>query len=204
MSRVNLADAGKYTGGGGSFFKLEDGEKKNVRFLCNTVQEVMESGLLVHEFNGDKFATIECCRQEGDSLDTCKWCANGSNPVVRVVLPIYDVESGEIQYWKKSATFVTNTLVPAFESIPSNLPISGQIFTLGRTGKTMTDTKYTAAPNLGAPNDGKRKEEFGEVKDPFSLNMIKPNDFEFETQQTQSNIGVSNQFTATRRTTDVF
>ena len=44
MSRVNLADAGKYTGGGGSFFKLEDGEKKNVRFLYNTVQEVMESG----------------------------------------------------------------------------------------------------------------------------------------------------------------
>ena len=206
MARISFEAAEKLTSGGGSFFKLEDGDKKNVRFLYNTLEEVKNSALSVHEFNGEKFATIDCCRQEGEALDVCKWCAMGNNPVARVILPIYDVESGEIQYWKKSLTFVKNTLIPAFESIPPTLPISGQVFTLGRTGKTMTDTKYTAAPNLSAPNDGRKKEEFGEVKDPFEMNMIKPNNYDFNSQstQTQPSVATPNTFTATRRTTDVF
>lgn len=202
MGRVSLAQAQKMSGGNGSFFKLDDGEKRNVRFLYNTIADVDNTVYRVHEFTGEKFATVDCCRNEGDALDVCKWCASGNTPVYRVVLPMYDVDKGEITYWKKSSTFVTNTLMPVFESIPKELTISGQIFTLGRTGKTKTDTKYTAAPNLGAPNDGKKSEEFGEIKDPFELNMIKPNNYEFD-NKTQAN--PANQFTATRRTTsDIF
>jgi len=207
MGRVSFNSAKKMTGGSGSFFKLEDGDKKNVRFLYNSAQEVTQDAYMVHEFNGENFATIDCSRQEGDALDACKWCAQGHRPVSRVILPLYDVDTNEITYWKKSQTFVENTLLPAFESIPPTSPISGQIFTIGRTGKTMTDTKYTAAPNLAFPNDGKKKEEFGEIKDPFALNMIKPNDYDFNSQastQTQAGVGMNNSFTATRRTTDVF
>lgn len=206
MARANLSDVGKYTGGGGSFFKLEDGEKKSVRFLYNTVQEVMASALTVHEFTGDKFATIDCARLSSeDPVDACKWCAGGNNPVMRVVLPMYDEVSGEIQYWKKSGSWVTDVLVPLFENLPAGVPISGQSFVISRTGKTFKDTKYQVAPDMKNPNDNKTKDQFGEVKDPFDINIIKPNDYDFDPNGTVTNNasqGPAQQ--ATRRTADIF
>lgn len=208
MSKVSLNDIDKFSRGGGSFFKLEDGERKSVRFLYNNVDEVINSPVLVHEFTGEKFATIDCCRQDGDPMDTCKWCAMGNNPVTRVVLPIYDEESGEIQYWKKSAVFVRDTLMPVFENLPAGAPISGQIFTIGRTGKTWKDTKYTVAPDLRVMNDMKAKEQFGEIKDPYEMNMIRPNDYDFDPTPSNQSQGANNYQQsipqATRRTADVF
>jgi len=205
MARVNLDDADKYVGGGSSFFKLDDGQKKTVRFLYNTVEEVKNAALVVHEFTGEKFATIDCSRNPGDPADMCKWCSMGNNPVMRVVLPMFVEEDNEIQYWKKSGSFVQKTLLPVFENLPTGAPISGQSFIIGRTGKTMKDTVYTCAPNMKAPNDMKTKDQFGEVKDPFEINIIKPNDFDFDPQanaQAGQNQEPAQQ--ATRRTADVF
>ena len=201
MARVSLNDADKFTGGGSSFFKLEDGEKKSVRFLFNTVQEVVDSALSVHEFTGNKFATIDCSRTPDESADSCKWCSMGNNPVMRVVLPMYEEGSNEIQYWKKSGTFVKDTLVPLFENLPAGAPISGQSFIISRTGKTWKDTKYSVAPDMRKMNDMKTKDSFGEVKDPFEINIIRPNDYDFDPN---ANDQEPSQQQATRRTADVF
>lgn len=203
MSRVNLDDLDKYVGGGSSFFKLNDGDKKNVRFLYNTVEEVKAAAMVVHEFTGDKFATIDCNRASSEGVEECKWCAMGNNPVMRVILPIYVEDSGEIQYWKKSGSFVKDTLLPMFENLTPGAPISGQIFILGRTGKTMTDTKYTCAVNMKNPNDMKTKDQFGEVKDPMAINMVKPYDYNFDPMAAPAQQATASQ-TAVRRTTDVF
>lgn len=204
MARVNLNDADKYTGGGGSFFKLNDGDRKSVRFLFNNVQEVMESALAVHEFTGDKFATIDCSRNPGDPADMCKWCSMGNNPVMRVVLPLFVEGDNEIQYWKKSGTFVRDTLLPLFENLPAGAPISGQTFILGRTGKTLKDTKYTCAPDMRVQNDMKTKEQFGDIKDPYDINIIKPYDFDFDPQASAQDNNQAPAQQATRRTADVF
>ena len=203
MARVNLNDAEKYMGGGGSFFKLEDGESKKVRFLFNSPEEVEESALVVHEYTGKQFATIDCSRNPGDPLDACKWCASKNNPVMRVVLPLYVEDAKEIQYWKKSGKWVKDTVMELFKNLPEGAPISGQIFTISRRGKKMQDTVYTVAPDMKIPNDNKKKDEFGEVKDPFDLNIIKPNDYDFDPV---ANAEDSNQPTtqSTRRTTDIF
>ena len=202
MGRVSLNDADKYTGGGSSFFKLEDGEKKSVRFLYNTVQELIDSALVVHEFTGSKFATIDCSRNPDEPVDSCKWCAMGNNPVMRVVLPMYEETTGEIQYWKKSGSFVKDTLLPLFENLPPNVPISGQSFIVSRTGKTWKDTKYSVAPDMRKMNDMKIKTAFGEVKDPYEINIIKPNDFDFDPNANAQDQNPPAQ--ATRRTADVF
>lgn len=199
MARLTAEQADKFLSKGGSFFKLEDGDKKSVRFLYNSIDDIEYLG--VHEFSGQNFATIDCGRQDGDPMDACKWCAMGNQAVVRVILPILDIESGEIQYWKRSATFVKKTLVPLFENLPSNAPISGQIFILGRTGKTIQDTTYTVAPDMRIMNDGKTKDQFGEIKDPFEMNMIRPTDYDFDPTP-NNNQQVAPQ--ATRRTADVF
>ena len=54
----------------------------------------------------------------------CKWCSMGNNPVMRIVLPMLVEEEGEIQYWKKSESFVKETLLPIFENLPTGAPIS--------------------------------------------------------------------------------
>lgn len=205
MARVSLNDLDKYSRGGGAFFKLEDGEKKSVRFLFNNIDEVVESALLVHEFTGDKFATIDCNRpDQSQPIGDCKWCAMNNNAVIRIVLPIYEEETQSISYWKKSGAFVKETLLPMFENLPAGAPISGQSFILSRTGKTWKDTKYSVAPDMRVMNDMKTKEQFGEIKSPYEMNMIRETDYDFDptpTNNTQSNTGAPQ---ATRRTTDVF
>lgn len=205
MARVNLNDADKYTGGGSSFFKLNDGESKKVRFLYNTVAEIENSALVVHEFSGKNFATIDCSRNPGDPADMCKWCSMGNNPVMRVVLALYVEDTQEIQYWKKSGKWVNDTIMDLFRNLAPGAPISGQIFTISRRGKKMQDTVYTVAPVMSIQNDMKTKEQFGEIKDPFEINIIKPNDFDFDPQanaQEAQNQEPAQQ--ATRRTADVF
>lgn len=205
--RLGWDQAKNLSGGGSSFFKLQDGETARVRFLYNVIGEI--EPYAVHSINqGTNFATIDCSRGPGEPADVCKWCASGNNPVSRVVLALYNMDSNEIQYWTRSGSWVEGTLLPTLEEIPQNQPISGQIFKVKRTGKTMQDTKYNVMAEMGSTNDMQTKDKFGEVKDPFEANIIKPNDYEFPvaTANTNSfgNSNTNNGFTSTRRTTEMF
>lgn len=189
MAKASLNDLSKYTRGG-KFFKIEDGEQKNVRFLYNTVEEVVESAISVHEFSGTNFATIDCARQDGDPIDACKWCLEygKTNPaVLRVVLPMYEEATGEIVYWKRSASFVQDNLVPLFSNLPVGAPISGQSFVIARKGKAWNDTKYTISPDMRVMNDNKTADQFGEIQSAYDLNMIRPADTDFDPNNQSNN-----------------
>lgn len=201
MARITSDQIKNYSRGGGSFFSLKDGESANVRFLYNTYKDV--EAFVVHEFNKNQnFATIDCARQEGDPIDACKWCASGSKPVVRIVIPLYNEDTGEIQYWKKSGNWVENTLKPYLDEINPGQPISGQIYKIKRTGKEMRDTVYTPIP-VGA-NDNKTKDQFGEIRDPFELNIIKESDYDYNPDNGNNNSNNTQPTTSTRRTLDTF
>ena len=211
MARVNLADADKYTGGNSKFFKLEDGDSKKVRILYNSVNEMSNSALSVHELQDQtskRYATVDCARSEGDPIEMCPYCSRGLKPVMRIVLPLYNIEDKEIQYWKKSGSFANETLLPQLENVEqSGGSIAGQTFIFGRKGKTMQDTKYSVSVDLSTPNDRKTKDDFGTVEDPFTLNMIRPSNFDWESYVNgDSNNKDQNQNIpqATRRTADVF
>lgn len=192
--------------GGNSFFKLQDGQTARVRFLYNLITEI--EPLCVHSVNeGNNYAIIDCSRGPGEPLENCKWCASGNNPVGRVVLPLYNMDSNQIEYWVRSTSWVKGTLLPCLEEIPQNQPISGQTFKIKRTGKTMQDTTYNVMAEMGTQNDMKTKDQFGEVKDAYSSNIIKLNDYTFpvNTQPNNgSNFGGNNDFTSTRRTAGIF
>ena len=201
---IKLDDLGKTSGGGSSFFKLEDGQSKRVRFLFNTVSDVENNAYYVHVFSGKNFATIACSRGEGEAIDTCKWCSMGNNKVDRVVIPFFLEEENEIQYWTRSGKWVSDTLIPVFTNLPEGAPISGQSFIISRKGKTMQDTVYTIAPDMRVQNDMKTKEQFGDIKDAFECGAIKPNDYDFDPKGNESNSNNQQIPQATRRTTDVF
>lgn len=207
--KMTWEQAEHLTGGGNTFFKLQDGQVARVRFLYNVLGEI--EPLCVHSVNqGNNYATIDCSRGPGEPMENCKWCASGNNPVSRVVLPLYNMDTNEIQYWVRSATWVKGTLLPCLEEIPQNQPISGQTFKIQRIGKTMQDTTYNVRVEMGSQNDMKTKEQFGEVKDAYESNIIKPNDYTFpvNTQlnntNNTNNFNNNNEFTSTRRTAQIF
>lgn len=179
------------TGGGNSFFRLKNNEEAKVRFLYNSFPDI--EGYTVHEFNTNgNYATILCGRSEDDSKLSCKWCAMNNTPVNRVVLAMYNEDTQEIQYWKRSEQWVKDTLVPQLEEVVNqNQPIASQVFKIKRKGDGL-DTVYSLIM-LGAP-DGKSKEAFGEVTDPFTLNIIRSTDYDFDplAQQNQNNYNQGN------------
>ena len=60
--------------------------------------------------------------------------------------------------------------------------IPGQVYIITRKGKGM-QTTYTVAPDMRTANDNKTKDQFGEVKDAFEINAIKPNDCDYDPQK---------------------
>lgn len=200
------------TGGGSSFFSLKENEEARVRFLYNTFNDI--EGYTVHEFNkNNNYATIVCARQEGESKEVCKWCMMDNKPVNRVIVPVYNEDNGELQYWKRSEQWIKDTLLPQIEEVVKlGAAISSQVYKVKRKGKGL-DTVYSLI-QIGGP-DGKTKEQFGEIKDPFSINMIREADYDFDPYANMDNNAQQNNnqtynnggFTtpqATRRTTDVF
>lgn len=189
--------AEKMAGGTSLYFKIEDGETREVRFLYNTLSEI--TPVVVHSINKDQnYATILCGRSsDQDPIDACKWCASGDKGGMKVVIPIYDVKDNSIVYWIKAGSWVKKTLMAILQQIPEGQPISGIPFMITRTGKGL-DTTYTVNGKMGAINDMKTKEVFGEIKDIIEAGVVKDTDYEFPVNTTNNNM------TSTRRTTDVF
>lgn len=202
MARLTFDEARKFNSGGGAFFNIKNGEEAMVRFLIDRFEEL--APYTVHEFggNGGNYATIDCGRQSAaDPVDMCKWCAQGSRPVSRVIVPMYNIDAGQVQYWKKSQTWAEGELQPIVEEITKmGASIAGQVYKVKRQGEKL-DTKYVLIP-VGGP-DGKTKNDFGEIKDGYELNMIKPTNTDFDPGAAPAqNAPVGQQ--PTRRTADVF
>ena len=189
MAKITFDQIGNYTRGGGKYFSIKPGESARVRFLYNTTNDIVP--YVVHEFNTPgNSVTIDCGRQNNEPLDACKWCASGNPAVVRVVIPLYNEGTGEIEYWKKTGTWVQNTLQPLAQQLQQGQPISGQVFIIGRTGEGL-QTRYSVMPDMSRPNDGRKADEFGEIQDAYTTGMIKEADYDYDANAVpqQNNFG---------------
>ena len=172
------------TRGGGNFFKLAEGKTATVRFLYNKVEDIEDDGLLVHslkkEDTGGNYNIEVLCAMKSDEtrMEDCKWCASGKNPVGRYPLALYNEETKRIEYWSRTKSWTENNLMGVLANlIPSDKPVSGQIFTIIRTGNG-TDTSYAVIPKTGTTNDGTLPNAFGEIKEPEERNCYRPTDYE--------------------------
>ena len=203
---VKFSDFEKYSGnkGGNKYFSIKDKESATVRFLYNTYDDI--NGIICHNVKvGDRYSLVACPREEGQPLDTCKYCSmeNPNRPVLRVVIPLFNEGTNQIEYWVKSGQYVDGLRMFFDEVIKLGKPIASQQYIIKRDGSGL-DTKYAIIPT--AVSDDKKAEDFGTIeKDPINgLHMIKPANWEPEesnnvAQQT-SNVDI----TATRRTADIF
>lgn len=214
------------TSGGGTFFRLGEGQTAQVRFLYNSIEDIKEDGLIAHvirpEESGQKYNTEILCGAKSDEtkMQDCKWCAQNKKQVGRYPLALYNEATNQIEYWSKTQQWVEGSLMTLLENaVQQGQPIAGQSFKIIRTG-TGTNTQYTILPQ--GQNDGKQANQFGEVKPPVERNCYRPTDYEFPVSANgganfnagnnygNSNYGNSNynygnsNFQSNRRTTDVF
>lgn len=219
---MRLMDTKKdLSSGGGTFFRLGEGQTATVRFLYNNISDIKEDGLIAHvikpEESGQKFNTEILCGAKSDETATqdCKWCAQGKKQVGRYPLALYNEGTNQIEYWSKTQQWVEGSLITILEnSVQSGQLVSGQPFKIIRTGSG-TQTQYTILPQ--GQNDGKPVNQFGEIKLPEERNCYRPTDYEFPVSANGGavfNAGSNNNYNnanygnvnyqSSRRTTDVF
>ena len=190
--KLTREQARNLSGGGNTYFKLEPGQSAMVRFLFNTLDDMVPEAC--HSVKGPnrQWPTDILCARESDEspLSDCKYCAEGHNVVARYIIPMYNEDAKEIQYWVRSANF-EKKLAAHTEDFNGKAPISGQVFKMVRTG-TGTQTDYELISQ--GQNDGKTVEQFGEIKTNDELKMLKPGNYEFPADDGQNNFGGQQQF----------
>lgn len=189
-------------GGTTSFFNLKPGEEANIRILYNKSSDI--EIFSVHEFGQEyKYATVKCpIESKDDSLDSCKYCAQGLRPVMRAIIPVYNENKQQIEYWKRSRSWIEKYLVPYTDEVEkAGHNICSQVYKVKRSGEGL-DTNYSLIPT--GPIVDTDKDSFGKIGNPETeLKMIKPANTDVQPTQNSGDANNNTQFTP-RRTADVF
>lgn len=106
MAEFNITDIDNYGGqGGGGFFSLKnDKDVATVRFMYNTIEDIM--GYAVHEAEVDgKKRYINCLREYNQPVDDCPMCAARYKVLAKLFIILFDVETEEVKIWDRGKTF---------------------------------------------------------------------------------------------------
>lgn len=163
MARVAFDDADKYGGKGGTgFFQLkDDGDKARVRFMYNSIEDVVLD--TVHEVpvldeNGDPIMTpygkprthyVNCLRESYNSpVDDCPFCREKKYQLVKLFIPVYNLDENMVQIWERGKTFQKD-IGRAVSKHPDTV---SQVFEIERVGeKGDKQTKFYIDP-VGKPD----------------------------------------------------
>lgn len=163
MARVRHDEVDKYGGqGGAGFFQLkEDKEVAQVRFMYASVDDIVgdtvheidmvdENGRVLMGKNGrPRKRYVNCLRDYKDPVDVCPFCREGKYTVVKLFIPIYNIDEDKVQIWERGKTWFKK-----LTSMASRYPnMVGQIFEIERDGASGDQqTQYNVYP-IGQPDD---------------------------------------------------
>ena len=163
MARVAFDEAEKYGGqGGAGFFQLkDDGDTAQVRFMYNSIDDIVgdsvheigmldENGNVVMGKNGrPRKKYVACLRNYDDPKDKCPFCKEGMYVAVRLVVPVYNLDTNKVEIWDRG-----KKMFKKMTRIASKHPnIVSQVFEIEREGaKGDQQTDYYIQA-IGEPDD---------------------------------------------------
>lgn len=167
MGRVSYQDIDKYGGNGGAgFFSLkDDGDTARVRFMYNSVEDV--EAFAVHEIRDDedKRKYINCLRDYRQPLDTCPFCANKMRTQVKLFVPLYNIDTDNVQLWERGKKFMQKMTSVCSRYSNSTTPLCSHQFEIERNGKKgETTTTYEI---YEVDKDDTKLEDLPEIPDPL-------------------------------------
>lgn len=192
MARLNAQQAASFPSNSGrnSFLSLQnDGDFAVVRFAYNTVEELCgcDSVHKIKNNQTDKYVTVDCLKTDYSNPDSvCPLCAAGIQMQKTYFLQVRNEETGEMQLWQRSESFVKDNIVKLLaEYEKDGTPITGVPIKIVRSGaKGDLNTKYTLIPKQV---DGMLLDNFPDDIDVREEGIVK--EYDFNTLQTYVQTG---------------
>lgn len=149
MGRFSYEEADNYGNQNrSSFFSLkEHKDTARVRFMYNTMKDV--EGYAVHEvtLNDNKKRYVNCLRDYNDPKDVCPFCARGNVQKAKLYVPLYNVDTGEVQVWERGKKFFGDISSICSRYSSADKPLVSRVFEIERNGrKGDTSTTYSIFP----------------------------------------------------------
>ena len=136
MARFMANEADNYGGNGGSsFFSLkDDGDVARVRFMYNSMEDVV--GYAVHEVEVDgKKRYVNCLRAYNEPKSNCPFCADNRFQRAKLYIPVYDIDEGEVKIWERGKNFFAKMSALCARYSNASTPLVAHTFDVERHGK---------------------------------------------------------------------
>jgi hypothetical protein len=144
MGRFGANEVDNYGGSGGSsFFTLkDDGDVAQVRFMYNSMEDVV--GYAVHEVEIDgKKRYVNCLRSYNEPKSKCPFCNANSFQRAKLYIPLYDIENDEVKIWERGKNFFPKMSSICARYSKADTPLVAHTFDIERRGKKGdTSTTY--------------------------------------------------------------
>ena len=96
---------------------------------------------------------VDCKRESYNSpVDDCPFCKAGKAQLAKMFIPVYRVDTQEVQIWERGKKFFTQ-LEGLCRRLPEGAPMCAQVYEIERNGKPKdTQTTYGIYP-IGVPDN---------------------------------------------------
>lgn len=139
MARFRYSDADKYGSGSGTrFFSLKDDkDTAQVRFMYSSVDDIECFAVHQLDVKGEAFKKryVNCLREYRDPLDKCPFCAAKMGTRVKLMVPLYNVDTETVQLWDKGKKFINQLTSLCGRYSSADTPLCAHIFEIERNGK---------------------------------------------------------------------
>ena len=165
MGRFNYQDSDNYGNSSSNFFSLkDDGDIARVRFMYNDLNDV--TGYAVHEIevDGNK-RYVNCLRNYNEPKSKCPCCANDYMQRAKLYVPLYNVDTKEVQLWERGKKFLGKLQSICTRYARQDSPLVNHVFEIERHGKKGdTQTTYEI---YEVASDGTTLQDLPEVIEPL-------------------------------------
>ena len=165
MGRFNYQDSDNYGNSSSNFFSLkDDGDVARVRFMYNDLKDVV--GYAVHEIevDGNK-RYVNCLRNYNEPKSKCPCCANDYMQRAKLYVPLYNVDTKEVQLWERGKKFLGKLQSICTRYARQDSPLVNHVFEIERHGKKGdTQTTYEV---YEVGSDGTTLQDLPEVIEPL-------------------------------------
>lgn len=132
-------DADKYGSGSGTrFFSLKDDkDTAQVRFMYSSVDDIECFAVHQLDVKGEAFKKryVNCLREYRDPLDKCPFCAAKMGTRVKLMVPLYNVDTETVQLWDKGKKFINQLTSLCGRYSSADTPLCAHVFEIERNGK---------------------------------------------------------------------
>mgnify|MGYP002624412683 CR=1 FL=1 len=167
MARFRANEAEHYGGQGGTgFFSLKnDKDVAQVRFMYNSIDDVV--GYAVHQVEIDeKKRYVNCLREYNQPIDDCPFCKARKFTQAKLFIPLYNIDEDKVQLWERGKKFFSK-----ISSICSRYPnVVSHVFEIERNGKPRETT--TTYEIYEVSQDDTTLEDLPEASDPIGTTIL--------------------------------